>query len=365
GLRARARRSRAQGGRARRDARRRATADHPRAQAFARRTHEVRAPRGAAAPPARAVPRRADARPRHQRPGGDPRVPRALQPTLRRDGAAHEPLHGRHHRAVLARPHHPRRQPPLRRQPHRDRRAPDAVARDRAAPRRARAARGPGGVRRGLAARRDVGVARRRTQPSAALGRRDLRSLAPNRPVRQGTRDRTGDRPAAQRTRARHAMIYALRVFAAQLHTALVLTTTYRAEMILWALSGTLPIILMGVWGEAARTGAMPYTPVEMVRYFVAVLVVRQLTFVWVIWEFEEEVVTGRLSSLLLRPIDPVWNYVANHLAERLARLPMIALLVGLCFWLHPEAIFVPSPAVAATALGVPAVRFRGRSPLR
>jgi len=153
-------------------------------------------------------------------------------------------------------------------------------------------------------------------------------------------------------------MIYALRVFAAQLHTALVLTTTYRAEMILWALSGTLPIILMGVWGEAARTGAMPYTPVEMVRYFVAVLVVRQLTFVWVIWEFEEEVVTGRLSSLLLRPIDPVWNYVANHLAERLARLPMIALLVGLCFWLHPEAIFVPSPAVAATALGVTALSF-------
>lgn len=134
-----------------------------------------------------------------------------------------------------------------------------------------------------------------------------------------------------------------LRKFGAQLLTALALTTTYRAEMVLWALSGTLPIILMGVWGEAARTGEMPYSQVEMVRYFVSVLVVRQLTFVWVIWEFEEDVVSGRLSSALLRPIDPVWNYVANHLAERLARLPMVGALVLLCFWLYPEATFVPT----------------------
>jgi len=144
------------------------------------------------------------------------------------------------------------------------------------------------------------------------------------------------------------------RAFAAELVTAFALTTTYRAELLLWALSGTLPIILMGVWSEAARTGEMPYSPAEMARYFVAVLFVRQMTFVWVIWEFEEQVVSGTLSHALLRPIDPVWNYVANHLAERIVRLPIVFGLVGLCFALYPSAIFVPSPsAIALTILAV------------
>lgn len=134
-----------------------------------------------------------------------------------------------------------------------------------------------------------------------------------------------------------------LRTFRAQLTTAFALTTTYRAEMVLWALSGTLPIILMGVWGEAARSGDFAYSQVEVVRYFVAVLVVRQMTFVWVIWEFEESVVKGHLSHALLRPIHPVWNHVAHHIAERVVRFPMVLVLVGLCFWLHPGSYFIPS----------------------
>ena len=133
------------------------------------------------------------------------------------------------------------------------------------------------------------------------------------------------------------------RKFSAQLVTAFAMTTTYRAELVLWALSGSLPIILMGVWGQAAQSGSLGYTPIDVVRYFIAVLVVRQLTFVWVIWEFEASVVHGRLSHELLRPIHPVWNHVANHIAERVVRLPLIALLVGLCFWLHPGAFFLPS----------------------
>jgi len=133
------------------------------------------------------------------------------------------------------------------------------------------------------------------------------------------------------------------RKFGAQLATAFALTTTYRAEMVLWALSGTLPIILMGVWGQAAATGSFDYTSVDVVRYFVGVLLVRQLTFVWVIWEFEDHVVRGLLSPGLLRPIDPAWNYVANHLAERIVRLPIVLLLIGLCFWLHPGSFFIPT----------------------
>ena len=117
----------------------------------------------------------------------------------------------------------------------------------------------------------------------------------------------------------------------------------YRAELFLWALSGTLPIILMGVWIKASQTGQFGLKPTDFARYFIAVFVIRQFNVVWVIWEFEKEVVEGRLSSRLLQPIDPVWHHVARHLAERLARLPFTILLVGLFFLLYPQAIWLPN----------------------
>jgi len=117
----------------------------------------------------------------------------------------------------------------------------------------------------------------------------------------------------------------------------------YRAELFLWALSGTLPLILMGVWTQASQKGQFGLNSEDFVRYFLMVFLVRQFTVVWVVWEFEKEVVQGKLSPRLLQPIDPVWHHVASHLSERLARLPFALLLVGLFFFLYPQAVWIPS----------------------
>lgn len=117
----------------------------------------------------------------------------------------------------------------------------------------------------------------------------------------------------------------------------------YRAELILWVLSGSLPLILMGVWIEAAQGGQFGLQPVEFARYFLAAFIARQFTVVWVVWEFEKEVVEGRLSPRLLQPMDPVWHHVASHISERLARLPFMVFLVLLFFALYPQAFWVPS----------------------
>lgn len=116
----------------------------------------------------------------------------------------------------------------------------------------------------------------------------------------------------------------------------------YRAELFLWALSGSLPLILMGVWTKAAQGGQFGLGPLDFARYFLTVFIIRQFTVVWVIWEFEKEVVEGRLSPRLLQPLDPVWHHVAAHLSERLARLPFGLVLVGLFFMLYPQAFWVP-----------------------
>ena len=118
----------------------------------------------------------------------------------------------------------------------------------------------------------------------------------------------------------------------------------YRAELFLWALAGALPLILLGVWTEAARGGEFALSPGEFARYFLMVFLVRQATVVWVVWEFERDVVEGRLSFRLLRPLDPFFDHLAAHVAERLARLPFVVLLTLLFFWLFPEARFVPEP---------------------
>ncbi|MBE9201200.1 MULTISPECIES: ABC-2 family transporter protein [unclassified Nodularia (in: cyanobacteria)] len=117
----------------------------------------------------------------------------------------------------------------------------------------------------------------------------------------------------------------------------------YRAELILWVLSGALPIILMGVWIQAAQGGQFGLTPVDFARYFITVFFVRQLTVVWVIWDFEREVVEGKLSFRLLQPIDPVWHHVAAHVSERFARIPFALLLVVLFFILYPQAVWLPN----------------------
>jgi ABC-2 type transport system permease protein len=137
-----------------------------------------------------------------------------------------------------------------------------------------------------------------------------------------------------------NAALRKIRVFLSVYYAYMV---EYRAELILWVLANSLPIIMMGVWTQAARSGQFTLTPAEVARYFISVFLIRQLTIVWVVWEFEREVVEGRLSPRLLQPVDPVWHHVASHIAERFARLPFTILLIIFFFVLYPQAVWIPS----------------------
>jgi len=132
----------------------------------------------------------------------------------------------------------------------------------------------------------------------------------------------------------------------------------YRAELLLWALSNSLPFILMGVWTQAAQGGKFGLSSLELARYFLAAFIVRQFNVVWVIWEFEKEVVSGQLSNKLLQPLDPVWHHFAGHVAERFARLPFIAVLVAMFFALYPQSFWLPSLSSILLFIFVIAIAF-------
>ena len=117
----------------------------------------------------------------------------------------------------------------------------------------------------------------------------------------------------------------------------------YRAELLLWALSGAVPFILMGAWVKAAETGQFGLSSIQFAQYYLAAFIARQMNVVWVVWEFEKEVNQGLLSPKLLQPIDPVWHHLVSHLTERFVRLPIIGLLVILFFVLYPQSFWLPS----------------------
>lgn len=145
--------------------------------------------------------------------------------------------------------------------------------------------------------------------------------------------------PLAQR------LAHARRIAAVLLSSQYAYMLEYRAEIVLWALSGVLPFIMLGLWSAVDAGGGLGMSSLQLARYFLSAFVVRQFTIVWVMYTFEEDNLSGRLSPYLLQPLPLVWRYVAAHLSEQATRLPFVAMLVGLFFLLYPAAFWWPSLA--------------------
>lgn len=137
-------------------------------------------------------------------------------------------------------------------------------------------------------------------------------------------------------------MRYALRLARTLILANHALMLEYRSEIYLWVISHVLPFIMMGLWG------------LETAQYFTAVFIVRQFSVVWVIYDFEWQVVEGRLSNHLLKPVNPIWNFVAAHLGEQIARLPFFAAILTLILLAVPQARW--QPTLFNTTVGILAI---------
>ncbi len=117
----------------------------------------------------------------------------------------------------------------------------------------------------------------------------------------------------------------------------------YRAEMVIWILSATLPLVMLALWDAASIAGPLAgFGQAEFARYFTVTMIVRQLTGAWVVWELNYAVRSGSLSPQLLRPVNPLMF----NLFETLAAIPwrmlvLIPMLAGLVLW-RPDILFVP-----------------------
>ncbi|MBI4474986.1 MAG: ABC-2 family transporter protein [Acidobacteria bacterium] len=103
-----------------------------------------------------------------------------------------------------------------------------------------------------------------------------------------------------------------LHKFAAELRAAWYLAIEYRITVLLWAVVTVLPLIMLAAWLSIAEGGPVGrFGRAEFIAYYMAALLVRNLTGVWVIWELDWDIRHGHLSFKLLKPMNPIFHYMA------------------------------------------------------
>jgi ABC-2 type transport system permease protein len=132
--------------------------------------------------------------------------------------------------------------------------------------------------------------------------------------------------------------------------------------MLVWMLTMTMPLVSLAIWSAVAQRAAVGrFGQREFTTYFLATIVVRQLTGSWVVWELIQEIKSGTLASRLLKPIHPLVAYSAENIAAIPLRaafaLPLatIGLLSGGAHLPHD---FLSIGALALSMLGAWTITF-------
>jgi ABC-2 type transport system permease protein len=130
------------------------------------------------------------------------------------------------------------------------------------------------------------------------------------------------------------------------------LVLEYRAGMLIWVLANTLPLVMLAVWLSIADSGPVGnFGAAEFTAYYLALLLVRQMTSVWVAWELDYDIRMGDLSPKLMRPIDPIHNHMALHLADKLFRLCTVVPVIVLAAAVVPGVAYPSDPVTVALFL--------------
>ena len=123
----------------------------------------------------------------------------------------------------------------------------------------------------------------------------------------------------------------------------------YRASIVIWMLTGIMPLVMLAVWFSLAEGGPIAgYSQDDFVSYYLLMTLVRQLTNVWVIWELDYEIRHGDLSIKLLHPINPIHEYIASHLADKVFRLWILIPLAILAWLIFPAIHYDVTPITLA-----------------
>jgi len=113
--------------------------------------------------------------------------------------------------------------------------------------------------------------------------------------------------------------------FLAEFRACWNLILEYRVMVVIWILTIVLPLIMLAAWLSIAKNGPVGgYDSTAFISYYLAALVVRNLTGMWFIWEMDSEMRLGALSFRLLKPMDPMIHFMALALSSKPLRLILL-----------------------------------------
>jgi ABC-2 type transport system permease protein len=123
----------------------------------------------------------------------------------------------------------------------------------------------------------------------------------------------------------------------------------YRAELLVWLLSTTMPLVMLALMSAVVREGPIGrFGAGEFTAYYLAALVVRLLTGAWVIWEVNFEIRQGTLAFRLLRPIHPLVAYACENVGAMPLRLGVAIPIAAAALWAAGPAHLTDDPLLLA-----------------
>jgi ABC-2 type transport system permease protein len=140
-----------------------------------------------------------------------------------------------------------------------------------------------------------------------------------------------------------------LRVYRAFLRREVRLVLAYRAQIMIWILTGVMPLVMLAAWLSLGQGGPVgSFEPRDFIAYYLAAIFVRQMTGVWILWDMDYQIRQGEFSTLLLRPIDPMHHWAVAALGSKWLRFVLLAPTLGLAAYFtgaqydtHPFTILV------------------------
>lgn len=147
-------------------------------------------------------------------------------------------------------------------------------------------------------------------------------------------------------------------VVRATLRASLIMAAQYRVNYGMWmAVSVLQAVVYMTVWRAVAdaRGGSVSgYDAGAFAGYYVSLMVVRDLTTSWVLYDLPNRIQTGELSPMLLRPAHPLvdlWGRIAATRVQRIMLVVPVAVTLGL---LYQATIAWNAQALLGVALVLP-----------
>jgi ABC-2 type transport system permease protein len=129
-----------------------------------------------------------------------------------------------------------------------------------------------------------------------------------------------------------------LAIYWVYLKTSLALQFQYRVAMAIWLINRIVePTVFLVVWTTVAvaRGEVGGYGAADFAAYFIVLMIVNQLTFTWIIFEFEWRIRNGELAAMLLKPIHPIHSDIADNLGYKILTLTImvpVAILLSVLF---------------------------------